>query len=147
MTRSVVVKTGASRYEQEIAVGPHRLRADEPREVGGDDEGPNPYELLLAALGACTGMTLSMYAERKRWPLRAVVVRLAHSRIHDEDCADCDTRQVMLDNIETEITLIGELSDEQRHRLLEIADRCPVHRTLESEVRIRTTLTPYSPDQ
>ena len=141
MTRSIVVKAGASRYDQEIAVGPHRLRADEPRDVGGNDEGPNPYELLLAALGACTSMTLRMHAERKQWPLRGVEMRLAHSRIHAEDCAECDTKEGMLDNIEAEITLVGELSDEQRHRLLEIANRCPVHRTLDSEIRIRTSLS------
>lgn len=141
MTRRVVVKAGSSRYDQEIAVGPHRLLADEPRDVGGNDVGPNPYELLLAALGACTSMTLRMYAERKQWPLRGVEMRLAHSRIHAEDCAECDTKQGMLDSIEAEITLIGELSNEQRHRLLEIASMCPVHRTLKSEIQIRTGLS------
>jgi len=101
---------------------------------------PNPYELLLAALGACTSMTVRMYAERKQWPLQGVEVRLAHSRIHAEDCAECDTKQGMLDRIEAEITFIGDLSDDQRHRLLEIANICPVHRTLVSEVQIRTRL-------
>jgi putative redox protein len=136
-----VVKAGASRYDQEIAVGPHRLLADEPRDVGGNDAGPNPYELLLAALGACTSMTVRMYAERKQWPLQGVEMRLAHSRIHAEDCAECDTKQGMLDSIEAEITLIGELSDEQRQRLVEIASMCPVHRTLKSEIQIRTDLS------
>ena len=101
---------------------------------------PNPYELLLAALGACTSMTVRMYAERKQWPLQGVEVRLTHSRIHAEDCAECDTKQGMLDRIEAEITFIGDLSDDQRHRLLEIANICPVHRTLVSEVQIRTRL-------
>ena len=140
MPRSVVVKSGPSRYGQNISVGPHGLQVDEPRDVGGNDEGPNPYELLLAALGACTSMTVRMYAERKQWPLQGVEVRLAHSRIHAEDCAECDTKQGMLDRIEAEITFIGDLSDEQRHRLMEIANICPVHRTLVSEVQIRTRL-------
>jgi uncharacterized OsmC-like protein len=140
MPRSVVVKAGPSRFGQNISVGPHLLQADEPRDVGGNDEGPNPYELLLAALGACTSMTVRMYAERKQWPLQGVQVRLAHSRIHAEDCAECDTKQGMLDRIEAEITFIGDLSDDQRHRLLEIANVCPVHRTLVSEVQILTRL-------
>ena len=93
MPGSVVVNSGLSRYAQNISVGPHLLQADEPRDVGGNDEGPNPHELLLAALGACTSMTVRMYAERKQWPLRSVEVRLAHSRIHAEDCAECDTKQ------------------------------------------------------
>ena len=140
MPRSVVVKAGPSRFGQNISVGPHLLQADEPRDVGGNDEGPNPYELLLAALGACTSMTVRIYAERKQWPLQGVQVRLAHSRIHAEDCAECDTKQGMLDRIEAEITFIGDLSDDQRHRLLEIANICPVHRTLVSEVQILTRL-------
>jgi uncharacterized OsmC-like protein len=140
MPRSVVVKAGPSRFGQNISVGPHLLQADEPRNVGGNDEGPNPYELLLAALGACTSMTVRIYAERKQWPLQGVEVSLAHSRIHAEDCAECDTKQGMLDRIEAEITFIGDLSDDQRHRLMEIANICPVHRTLVSEVQILTRL-------
>jgi uncharacterized OsmC-like protein len=140
MPRSVVVKAGPSRFGQNISVGPHLLQADEPRDVGGNDEGPNPYELLLAALGACTSMTVRIYAERKQWPLQGVEVSLAHSRIHAEDCAECDTKQGMLDRIEAEITFIGDLSDDQRHRLMEIANICPVHRTLVSEVQILTRL-------
>ena len=140
MPRSVVVKSGPSKYGQNISVGPHGIQVDEPPDVGGNDEGPNPYELLLAALGACTSMTVRIYAERKQWPLQGVEVRLAHSRIHAEDCAECDTKQGMLDRIEVEITFIGDLSDDQRHRLLEIANICPVHRTLVSEVQIRTRL-------
>jgi uncharacterized OsmC-like protein len=140
VTRTVVVNSGPSRFGQNISVGPHRLRADEPPDVGGNDEGPNPYELLLAALGTCTGMTVRLYAERKQWPLKGVEVRLAHSRIHAEDCAECETKQGMLDRIDAEIIFTGDLSDEQKHRLMEIAEKCPVHRTLISEIQIRTRL-------
>jgi uncharacterized OsmC-like protein len=140
VTRTVVVNSGPSRFGQNISVGPHRLRADEPPDVGGNDEGPNPYELLLAALGTCTGMTVRLYAERKQWPLKGVEVRLAHSRIHAEDCAECETKQGMLDRIDAEIIFTGDLSDEQKHRLMEIAEKCPVHRTLVSEIQIRTRL-------
>ena len=141
MPRTVMVNSGNGRYAQNISVGSHLLQADEPRDSGGNDVGPNPYELLLSALGACTGMTLCMYAERKQWPLRGVQVRLAHSNIHAEDCVVCDTKQGALDKIEAEISLIGDLSEDQRQRLMEIADRCPIHRTLISEMQIRTTLT------
>ena len=140
MSRTVIVKSGLLRYSQKIHVGSHVLRADEPCDDGGYDFGPNPFELLLAALGACTSMTVRMYAERKQWPLESVEVHLAHSKIHAEECATCDTKEGMLDRIEREITLFGDLSDEQRHRLLEIAERCPVHRTLVSEVQICTRL-------
>ena len=141
MSRTVVVKSGLLlRYSQKISVGPHVLHADEPRDSGGSDFGPNPHELLLAALGACTSMTVRMYAERKQWPLKSVEVRLAHSKMHAKQCATCDTKDGMLDRIEREIVLFGDLSDEQRHRLLEIAERCPVHRTLVSEVQICTRL-------
>ena len=104
----------------------------------GTDTGPNPYDHLLAALGACTSMTLALYARHKQWPLRAVTVRLRHSRIHAADCESCEAREGMLDHIEREVDLIGELDAEQRARLLEIANRCPVHRTLTSEIVIRT---------
>ena len=141
MPRSVVVSSARARYAQDISVGPHLFRADELYDHGGNDAGPNPYELLLAALGACTSMTLRMYAERKQWSLQGVQVRLEHSKIHAEDCAACDTEQAMLDRIDREISLTGDLSDDQRQRLLEIAERCPVHRTLVSEIEIRTRLT------
>jgi putative redox protein len=141
MPRTVIVNSGIVRYAQNISVGPHLLQADEPRDSGGNDVGPNPYELLLSALGACTSMTLCMYAERKQWPLQGVQVRLAHSRIYAEDCAACDTKQGTLNQIDVEISLIGDLSEDQRQRLMAIADRCPIHRTLISEMQIRTTLT------
>jgi putative redox protein len=141
MPRTVIVNSGIVRYAQNISVGPHLLQADEPRDSGGNDVGPNPYELLLSALGACTSMTLCMYAERKQWPLQGVQVRLAHSRIYAEDCAACDPKQGTLNQIDVEISLIGDLSEDQRQRLMAIADRCPIHRTLISEMQIRTTLT------
>jgi uncharacterized OsmC-like protein len=136
----VVVRGASTGFTQEIEAGPHRLVADEPVPAGGTDAGPSPYDFLLAALGACTSMTVSMYARRKQWPLEGVVVRLTHAKIHAEDCAECETREGMLDRIEREITLIGALTAEQRGRLLEIANRCPVHRTLVSEIDIRTVL-------
>jgi uncharacterized OsmC-like protein len=147
MPRPVIVNSGPLKYAQNISIGPHVLRADEPLDAAGDDLGPNPYELLLAALGACTSMTLRMYAGRKEWPLRGVEVRLTHSRIYAEDCATCDTKEGMLDRIDREIHLMGDLSDDQRQRLMEIADRCPIHRTLKSEIEIRTHLAPPAPLQ
>ena len=123
-----------------IEIGAHRLVADEPVEAGGADRGPNPYELLLAALGACTAMTVQLYAERKGWPLSGVEVTLRHERIHARDCVDCETQDVMLDKITKQLVLRGELSDDQRGRLRDIAERCPVQRTLQREVRIESTL-------
>jgi len=134
----LVRETRHGRFQQEIAVGVHRFLADEPVEVGGLDSGPGPYDLLLAGLGACTAMTLRLYAERKALPLERVTVELTHSRIHAADCADCETKEGMLDRIERAIALRGTLDAEQRRRLLEIADKCPVHRTLTSEIDIRT---------
>lgn len=128
------------RYIQALEAGAHRLQADEPQALGGNDTGPNPYELLLMALGACTNMTLRMYAEMKQLPLRQVETRLSVSKIHAEDCSDCDTRQGSLTEIRREIILEGELEPAQRQRLLEIANRCPVHRLLTSEVKIRSSL-------
>lgn len=136
----VIVRGDATGFAQEIEAGRHRLVADEPIEAGGTDSGPSPYDLLLAALGACTSMTISMYARRKRWPLEHVTVRLRHAKIHAKDCAECETKEGMLDRIEREISLSGPLDAEQRARLLEIANRCPVHRTLVSEIDIRTRL-------
>ncbi len=138
MSRTVVVKSGLLRYSQNISVGSHVLHADEPGDSGGNDFGPNPYELLLAALGACTSMTVRMYAERKQWPLESVEVHLAHSKIHAEECAPCDTKEGMLDRIDRDLEFAGPLTDEQKSKLLEIAQKCPVHRTLVSEIEIRT---------
>jgi putative redox protein len=134
-----VRETRQGRLQQEITAGAHRFLADEPLAAGGGDSGPNPYDLLLAALGACTAMTLRLYAERKALPLDRVTVRLRHGRIHAADCETCETREGMIDRIERAIALEGALDAAQRARLLEIADKCPVHRTLTSEVDIRTT--------
>src|SRR6202034_2246471 len=120
-----------------VIVGAHRFLADEPIKAGGMDSGPGPYDLLLAGLGACTSMTLRLYAERKQLPLTQTEVRLKHNKIHAADCAECETKEGMLDRIERAITLHGELDAEQRARLMEIADKCPVHRTLESEIDIQ----------
>src|SRR2546427_275719 len=136
--REVVVRGSAAGFAQEIVVGAHRLAADEPTSAGGTDTGPNPYDLLLASLGSCTSMTVALYARRKGWPLEGVTVRLRHSRIHAADCADCETREGMIDRIERDIELAGALTDEQRARLLEIAGRCPVHRTLAPAIDLRT---------
>jgi putative redox protein len=138
---STVIVTGrTSGLAQQITAGGHALVADEPVAAGGTDTGPAPYELLLSALGACTSMTLALYARRKGWPLEAVTVRLQHSRRHVEDCATCETEDVRLDHIDREVELVGSLSDEQRARLLEIANKCPVHRTLSSRIVISTRL-------
>jgi putative redox protein len=134
----VIVRGGGTGFVQEISVGPHRLTADEPPPVGGTDAGPTPYDLLLASLGSCTSMTVALYARRKQWPLEGVTVRLRHSRIHAADCADCETREGMLDRIELDVELAGALTEAQRAKLLEIAGRCPVHKTLTSEIDVRT---------
>ena len=116
------------------------LTADEPLEAGGRDAGPNPYELLTAALGACTAITLRMYADRKEWPLDGITVSLRHNKVHDADCRDCPEKARKIDAFERVIALHGALSAEQRQRLLEIADRCPVHRSLHEPVRVTTRL-------
>src|ERR1700687_903941 len=128
--REVIVHGDATGFSQQILAGAHALTADEPVEGGGADIGPAPYDLLLAALGACTSMTLGMYARRKLWPLESVTVRLRHSRVYATDCAECETKEGMLDRIDRDIELTGDLTAEQRAKLLEIADKCPVHRTL-----------------
>ena len=127
--------------KQKITAGNHTLIADEPLAAGGSDAGPDPYSLLLAALGTCTSMTLQIYARRKEWPLEKVEVSLRHYRIHADDCEDCRTKEGLIDRIERRISLTGELSEEQRARLLEIAGRCPVHKTLTSEVSIKDSLS------
>jgi uncharacterized OsmC-like protein/alpha/beta superfamily hydrolase len=134
----VVTGAGEGLLPHLISAHGHRLRADEPLEVGGTDSGPGPYDFLLSGLGACTAMTLRLYAERKKWPLENVQVTLRHGKIHAEDCAECETKTGMLDRIERVIRLDGPLDAEQKARLMEIADKCPVHRTLTSEIRIET---------
>ncbi len=136
-THPVVVGIGTQRYPTDITASGHALAADEPVSVGGRDTGPNPYDLLLSSLGACTAITLRMYADRKGWPLEAVTVRLDHRRVHARDCAECESETGMVTLIERVLELDGELNDAQRQRLREIADQCPVHRTLTSEIRVR----------
>lgn len=136
----VIVRGNADGFAQDITAGAHHLRSDEPASAGGTNTGPTPYDLLLAALGSCTSMTLAMYARRKQWPLRRVTVRLRHARAHAADCAACETQDAMLTIIEREVELDGALDDDQRARLLAIANRCPVHLTLSSRIDIRTKL-------
>src|SRR5689334_20393977 len=136
--RVVVQETRASKFHQTISVGSHHMFADEPVAAGGEDTGPGPYDFLLAGLGACTSMTMRLYADRKSLPLERVTVILRHSKIHAKDCEECETREGMLDQIEREISIEGTLDAEQRNKLKEIADKCPVHRTLHSEIRIVT---------
>ena len=138
--RTVVVSGAASGFAQRIEVGAHSFTADEPASDGGSDTGPNPYDLLLAALGSCTSMTVALYARRKQWALQSVTVRLQHSKVHAADCESCETKDGRMDRIEREIELGGALEQYQRDRLLEIANKCPVHRTLTSKIDIRTRL-------
>jgi len=133
----VVVRGDATGFLQEVVSGNHHLRADEPVSVGGSDAGPGPYDYLLIALGVCTSMTVGLYARRKQFPLENITVSLRHSRIHAQDCEECETKEGMLDRIDTYIELTGSLTAEQRAKLIEIAGKCPVHRTLKSEIDIR----------
>ena len=134
----LVSETGHGKFEQSIVAGPHRYLADEPVSAGGNGSGPSPYEYLIAGLGACTSMTIRLYADLKKIPLTRVSVALRHDKIHAADCAECETREGKIDRIEREVTLEGDLSAEQRRKLMEIADKCPVHRTLTSEISIKT---------
>ena len=136
----VVVRGAADGFLQEVVAGSHNLVSDEPLSAGGTDRGATPYDLLLAALGSCTSMTVAMYARRKDWPLERVTVRLRHSRAHAEDCATCETRDARLTIIDREIAFDGALGDDQRARLVEIANRCPVHLTLTATIQINTRL-------
>lgn len=137
-----VAEAGEGKFAQLVLAGRHRLRADEPASMGGTDTGPSPYEYLMAGLGACTSMTIRMYAAQKQWPLEKVTVDLRHDKIHAADCAECETKEGRIDRIQREIRLEGPLDDAQRARLMEIADKCPVHRTLHSEVKIDSRLAP-----
>ena len=136
-TPDIVVRGDARSFKQEIAAGKYRLVADEPVSAGGSDAGPDPYDYLLASLGVCTSMTVGLYARRKQFPLENITVSLRHSRIHAKDCEDCETTAGMLDRIDAQIELTGALTPEQHSRLMEVAQKCPVHRTLKSEIDIR----------
>jgi uncharacterized OsmC-like protein len=133
----VVVRGTVGRFLQEVMSGRHHLQADEPVGAGGGDAAPGPYDYLLIALGVCTSMTVGSYARRKQLPLENITVSLSHSRVHAQDCEECETKEGMLDRIDTTIELTGSLTPEQRARLMEIAAKCPVHRTLKSEIDIR----------
>ena len=136
----VIVEGSAASFAQQVTVGKHSLLADEPTTAGGTDTGPAPYDLLLMALGACTSMTVGLYARRKQLPLEAIRVRLRHAKIHAEDCQNCETQEGKIDRIERDVELVGNLDDDQRARLLDIANKCPVHRTLQGEIEIATRL-------
>lgn len=134
----VVVRGGAQGFVQEITAGRHHLVADEPVAAGGTDRGPSPYDLLMAALGACMSMTIGLYARTRKWPLESVVVRLTHSRVYAKDCLDCVVRDdTLLDRIDTAVQLWGALTADQSRKLMEVAHKCPVHRTLKSQIDIR----------
>jgi putative redox protein len=137
-----VVRGNAREFLQEVVAGRHHLRADEPISYGGRDAAPGPYDYLLASLGICTSMTIGLYARRKQLPLENVTVSLRHSRIHARDCEECETKEGFLDRIEVDIELTGPLSAEQHSRLMAVAEKCPVHRTLKSEINIRLNELP-----
>jgi uncharacterized OsmC-like protein len=139
VTRNIVVNSGFPAYVQNISIGSHQLLADEPPGSGGADAGPNPYELVMAGLGACTSMTVRMYAERRNWPLEKVQVQLKFSRIHAADCDDCSRKKGIVNRIEKRVTLIRDLSEIQRERLLHVANNCPVHRVLARTIEISST--------
>jgi uncharacterized OsmC-like protein len=141
-TPNIVVRGEADSFEQEIIAGKHRLVADEPVSAGGGDAGPDPYDYLLISLGVCTSMTVGLYACRKKFPLKDVTVSLRHSRIYAKDCEECETKEGMLDRIDVEVELTGSLTAEQHGKLMEIAAKCPVHRTLTSEINIRLRSAP-----
>ncbi|PKL79392.1 MAG: osmotically inducible protein C [Ignavibacteriae bacterium HGW-Ignavibacteriae-4] len=138
--KTVLARIGSTGFTTDIQSGNHSITADEPLSVGGDDFGPNPYDLLMASLGACTAMTMRMYADRKGWAIDEIIVHLSHEKQHVKDCQDCDTTSGYIDKIEKEIEIIADLDSEQRQRLLEIADKCPIHRTLHNEVKVYTKL-------
>ena len=136
----VVARTGAVGFRTDVRAGRHALTADEPASVGGSDLGPTPYDFLSAALATCTTMTLQMYARHKKLSLDAATVRVVHDKVHADDCVDCETSEGRIDEFRRNISLQGELTEKQRQRMLEIADRCPVHRTLHGEIKVRSEL-------
>src|SRR6186713_218492 len=136
-TAHIVVRGGAENFQQEITAGKHHFVADEPVNAGGGDAGPDPYDYLLTALGVCTSMTIGFYARRNRMPLEAIMVSLSHSRIYAADCEECETKEGMLDRIDVDVKLTGALTPEQHAKLMQVAAKCPVHRTLTSEINIR----------
>ncbi|HEY1906288.1 MAG TPA: OsmC family protein [Myxococcaceae bacterium] len=136
--RSVVVAGPVTGFRTDVEVGGHHLVVDEPIAVGGADAGPTPYEMLLAGLGACTVMTLRIYADRRKWPLERARVTLQHRKVHAQDCVDCDTRDAKMDVIDRIVFLEGALNEEQRAKLIEIAERCPVHQTLKGKIQVNT---------
>ncbi|HET9037308.1 MAG TPA: OsmC family protein [Myxococcaceae bacterium] len=138
--RSVMVSGPATGFRTDVEVGGHHLVVDEPTAVGGADEGPTPYEMLLAGLGACTAMTLRIYADRRKWPLERARISLRHRKVHAQDCIDCETKPAKMDVVDRIITLDGALTEEQRAKLLEIAERCPVQQTLGSKIQVNTTI-------
>ncbi len=137
--RQVVVRTGDDGYTTEVRAGNHTYLADEPESVGGKDLGPTPYDYLLTALGTCTSITLRMYADHKKWPMEQVLIHLQHGKVHEKDSEYSDDPKAKIDQITREIELIGPLDETQRARLLEIADRCPVHKTLEGKIKVVTS--------
>src|SRR5437763_667623 len=136
----VIVHGTAAGFAQEIEIGSHELFADEPVSYGGTDTGASPYDLILAALGACTSMTIGLYARKRSWPLEKITVSLKHSKIHAKDCEECETKEGKIDRIELDIQRTGSLTEEQRAKLMEIAAKCPVHQTLTSEINIKSRL-------
>jgi uncharacterized OsmC-like protein len=134
----VIVHGDAKGFAQKVEMGSHHIVADEPVSYGGTDTGPSPYDLILAALGACTSMTIGLYARKRNWPLEKITVALWHSKIHAKDCDDCETKDGRIDRMEMEIHLEGGLTDEQRAKLMEVAGKCPVHQTLTHEINIKT---------
>jgi len=141
-TQVIVQETGKGKFTQDVRVGEHVIAADEPKESGGNDSGPSPYDFLLAALGSCTSMTIRMYADFKKIPLKKVIVNLSIEKVHVTDCANCENNNAKIDKITRQIELHGDLSEEQRVSLLNIANKCPVHRTLTSKIIIDTELAP-----
>ena len=134
----VIVHGDAKGFAQKIDIGAHHIVADEPVSYGGTDTGASPYDLILAALGSCTSMTIGLYARKRKWPLENISVSLRHSKIHAQDCEECETKEGRIDRIEMEIHLDGALSDEQRAKLMEVAGKCPIHQTLTHEINIKT---------